>query len=134
MGVLLFCVGWICVTLKGPHIAWFTEISPLGSLPDRCCHFYLPLFTLQPNLPGPVWSVRSFTESTILEQPASVAQSVVRPYGDLEVAGSIPVDAGNIRSWRWSWNTSIFYDYFLPSTDSRRADVSFWRKCVHNTG
>ena len=32
----------------------------------------------------------------------------------------------------WSWN--IFYVHSLPSADSRRAVVSFWRKNVHNTG
>ena len=32
----------------------------------------------------------------------------------------------------WSWN--IFYARSLPSADSRRAVVSFWRKNVHNTG
>ena len=32
----------------------------------------------------------------------------------------------------WSWN--IFYGHSLPSSDSRRAVVSFWRKNVHNTG
>ena len=32
----------------------------------------------------------------------------------------------------WSWN--IFYGHSLPSADSRRAVVSFWRKDVHNTG
>ena len=32
----------------------------------------------------------------------------------------------------WSWN--IFYGHSLPSADSRRAVVSFWRKSVHNTG
>ena len=32
----------------------------------------------------------------------------------------------------WSWN--IFYGHSLPSADSRRADVSFWRKNVHNIG
>ena len=32
----------------------------------------------------------------------------------------------------WSWN--IFYGHSLPSTDSRRAVVSFWWKNVHNTG
>ena len=34
--------------------------------------------------------------------------------------------------WDWSWN--IFYGHSLPSADSRRAVVSFWRKNVHNTG
>ena len=32
----------------------------------------------------------------------------------------------------WSWN--IYYSHSLPSADSRRAVVSFWRKNVHNTG
>ena len=32
----------------------------------------------------------------------------------------------------WSWN--IFFGHSLPSADSRRAVVSFWRKNVHNTG
>ena len=32
----------------------------------------------------------------------------------------------------WSWN--IFYGHCLPSADSKRAVVSFWRKNVHNTG
>ena len=32
----------------------------------------------------------------------------------------------------WSWN--IFFGHSLPSADSRRVVVSFWRKNVHNTG
>ena len=32
----------------------------------------------------------------------------------------------------WSWN--IFYGHCLPSADSRRALVSFWRNNMHNTG
>ena len=32
----------------------------------------------------------------------------------------------------WSWN--IFYGHSLPSVDSKRAVVGFWRKNVHNTG
>ena len=32
----------------------------------------------------------------------------------------------------WSWN--ILYGHSLPSADSRRAVVSFWRKNVHTTG
>ena len=32
----------------------------------------------------------------------------------------------------WSWN--IFYGHSLPSADSRRAVVSFWRKNVHTIG
>ena len=32
----------------------------------------------------------------------------------------------------WSWN--IFYCHSLPSADSRRTVVSFWRRNVHSTG
>ena len=40
--------------------------------------------------------------------------------------------AGSTMFFRWggSWNTS--YGNSLPSADSRRAVVSFWRKNVHN--
>ena len=64
--------------------------------------------------------------------PALVAQldapSDWRPGG----RGSTPAEVGNILSWRLIWN--IFYRHSLPSADSRRAVVSFWRKNVHNTG
>ena len=33
-----------------------------------------------------------------------------------------------------TWENVIFYGHSLPSADSRRAVVSFWRKNVHNTG
>ena len=49
-----------------------------------------------------------------------------RPTGDQEGMGSTPAEVG------WSWN--IFYGHSLPSADSIRAVVSFWRKNVHNTG
>ena len=32
------------------------------------------------------------------------------------------------------WSQNIFYSHSLPSTDSRKAVVSFWRKNVHYTG
>ena len=64
--------------------------------------------------------------------PASVAQLDARPTGDQEVAGSTPAEVGNILCGDWSWN--IFYGHSLPSADSRRAVVSFWRKNVHKTG
>ena len=51
-----------------------------------------------------------------------------RPTGDQEVAGSTPAEVGNMFSW------NIFYGHFLPSADSRKAVVNFWRKNVHNTG
>ena len=49
---------------------------------------------------------------------ASVAQLDAYPTG--EVTGLI---------FDWSWN--IFYSHSFPSTDSRRAVVSSWRKNVH---
>ena len=57
--------------------------------------------------------------------PASLAQSDARPTGDQDVAGSIPTGSGNILPWR------LIMKYSLPSADSRRAVVSFWRKNVH---
>ena len=53
-----------------------------------------------------------------------------RPTGD-QVAGLTPAEVGNVLSWRVIMN--IFYGHSLPSADSRRAVVSFWRKNVHNT-
>ena len=55
-----------------------------------------------------------------------------RPTGDQEVAGSTPAEVGNIFSWRLIMK--YFAGHFLPSADSRRAVVSFWRKNVHSTG
>ena len=49
-----------------------------------------------------------------------MAQSDARPTGDQEAAGSIPVQS------------ATFYGHSLPSFESRRAVVSFWRKNVHN--
>ena len=63
-----------------------------------------------------------------------MAQLDVRPTGDQKVAGSTPPSPGWQHSFMeiCSWN--IFYGHFLPSADSRRAVVSFWRKNLHNTG
>ena len=55
-----------------------------------------------------------------------------RPTGDQEVAGSTPAEVATFFRGDWLWN--IFYGHSLPSADSRRAVVSFWRKNVHNTG
>ena len=63
--------------------------------------------------------------------PASVAQLDVCPTGDQEIVGSTPGVFATFFCGDWSWN--IFYGYSLPSTDSRRAVVSFWWKNVHNT-
>ena len=61
-----------------------------------------------------------------------VAQLDARPTEDQEVAGLTPAGWETFFREAWSWNT--FYGHSLPSTDSRRAFVSFWRKNVHNTG
>ena len=58
---------------------------------------------------------------------ASVAQLDAFPTGDQEVAGSTPSFVEI-----WSWN--IFYGHSLPSADSRRAVVSFWRRNMHQSG
>ena len=63
---------------------------------------------------------------------ASVAQLNTRPNGDEEIAGLTPARSAKLFYGDWSWN--IFYDYSVPSADSRRAVVSFWKKNVHNTG
>ena len=61
-------------------------------------------------------------------QPGSVARSDARLPGMQTVAGS-NLTSGNILSWRLVMNN--FYDHSLPSADSRRADVNYWRKNVH---
>ena len=43
--------------------------------------------------------------------------------------GFDPRRVGNFLLWRIT-----FYGYSLPSSDLRRAVVSFWRKSVHNAG
>ena len=39
-----------------------------------------------------------------------------------------------VSSLSWRLIMKYFYGHSLPSADSRRAVVSFWRKNVHNTG
>ena len=55
-------------------------------------------------------------------QPGAVARSDAP--GMRRAAGSI-LTSGNILSWR------LVYGHSLPSADSRRAVVSYWRKNVH---
>ena len=61
--------------------------------------------------------------------PASVAQLTARPTSG--GCGFEPRRVGNILSWRF--DHEIFSTVILPSADSRRAVVRFWRKNVHNT-
>ena len=65
--------------------------------------------------------------------PASVVPLDARPTGDQEVAAGL-TPAGSATFFRGGWSWNIFYGYSLPSADSRRAIVCFWRKNVHNTG
>ena len=62
-----------------------------------------------------------------MKMPASVAELDAWPTVDQEVAGLMP--AGSAAFFQ-----NVFYGQSLPSADSRRAVVSFWRKNVHNTG
>ena len=55
-----------------------------------------------------------------------------RPTGDQEVADLTPPRSATFFRRDWSWN--IFYGHSLPSADSRRAVVSFWRKNKHDAG
>ena len=52
--------------------------------------------------------------------------------GDQEDVGLTSASSATFFSGNWSWN--IFYSHSLPSTDSRKAVVGFWRKNVHTTG
>ena len=64
---------------------------------------------------------------------ASVAQLEARPTGDQAVASSTP--PGRQHSFvEIDHEINIFHGHSLPSADSRKAVVSFWRKNVHNTG
>ena len=47
--------------------------------------------------------------------------------------GFDPRRVDNILSWAFD-HEIFFYGHSLPSADSKRAVVSFWRKNVHNTG
>ena len=82
-----------------------------------------------------LWDVMyrvSFSVKTQTTMLASVAQLDARLTGDQEVAGWTPTRLAAFFRGDWSWN--IFYGHSLPSTDSRRAVVSFWQKNAHNTG
>ena len=60
---------------------------------------------------------------------AGLGASDARPTGDQEVVGSTP--PGRQHSFV-KIDNEIFYGHSLPSADSRRAGVSFWRKNVHD--
>ena len=57
--------------------------------------------------------------------PGRLAQSWASLTANQGVAGSNP---GPATFFRWDLVIKIFYDHSLPSADSRRAVVSYWRK------
>ena len=52
----------------------------------------------------------------------------------LETRSRVQPQPRSVTFFRGDWSWNIFYGHYLPSTDSRRAVVSFWQKNVHNTG
>ena len=60
-----------------------------------------------------------------------MVQLDARPTGDQEVASSTPI--GSATFFRGHLIMKYFLRSFLPSADSRKAVVSFWRKDMHNT-
>ena len=82
---------------------------------------------------GVLYEFMEYTGEWIyLKYSTLVAKLDDNPTGDQEVAGSIPDGSAIFFCGDWPWNSC--YGHFLPSTDSRRAVVSFWRKNMHNTG
>ena len=71
-----------------------------------------------------LWEYAAFSHYPSL--PASVAQLAAHPIGDQEVAGLTPI--GSVTFFHGIWSRNIFYGHSLPSADSRRVVVSFWRK------
>ena len=56
-------------------------------------------------------------------------------YNHIRGGNSPLAEVGNILSWRLIMKYFLrSFSQYLPSADSRRAVVSFWRKNVHNTG
>ena len=95
--------------------------------------------------------------SSVSKCGTHLAQTFLRSKRFFRIVCTLPSDAGlggsvgcavRLETWRsrvqppprsatfflgdWSWN--IFYGHSLPSADSRRAVVSFWRKNVHSSG
>ena len=86
----LLAFGWKVL----PHLS---KCMRLGSF----CQFFHSSF-----LSSTLWKMAKHNSSIV---PASVAQLDARPTGDQEVAGSTPVEVGNILWWR------LIMKYFLRS-------------------
>ena len=103
-------------TKQPSNLAW--NISLTFRLCDIGAHFSIRLsvrLSVCPSVGRPRW--RSWMRVRL-----ETGRSRVRP----------PPRSATFFRGDWSWN--IFYGHSLPSADSRRAVVSFWRKNVHNTG
>ena len=92
------------------------------------------LFLFQPRIDNFLWSQKKKCYGYLLDvahwgNSNEYLLSDVCTIGDQEVVGLIPKGSSKILSCDWSLN--IFYGHSLPSTDSRRAVVSFWQKNVH---
>ena len=137
---LLCCQSW-CLT-QNQYSKY--RINPWNSLEDirqkHCSidHSDLDLITLNVDVIN-MSDAQPSLRSCLHKQTATYyfigppwLSWMCRPIGDQEVAASTLAEVGNILSWDWSWKK--FYGHSLPSSDSRRAVVSFWQKNVHNTG
>ena len=90
-------------------------------------------------LPGEITKMQHlelwFWQVTWLPNLVYISERVLKLLQSLETRRSRvqpPPRSATFFRGDWSWN--IFYGHSLPSADSRRAVVSFWRKNVHNTG
>ena len=135
----------------------FLTLSTLGKIFSRHFHFFLLFFP-----ENRFWhfmhivpigdSLYEISKPIFLENKKNIYQNVIcwRFYQEVYIAGlggsvgcAVPLETRRSRVqplprsatfFRGDWSWNIFYGHSLPSADSRRAVVSFWRKNVHNTG
>ena len=119
---------------SGTYAAYLVELYTIPSGPycskqtKSLVNVSLKLWSSNKNC-----NIISFTphsKETISLTPRSGSEDA-RPTGDQEVSGSTP--AGSATFFREDMFMNYFYGHSLPSTDSRNAVVSFWRKNVHKT-
>ena len=121
---------------------WRSASTPLHP-PFQLLHLQTLERESQKDLNIPVRKEEGYTSPSF---SSSVSHSQIHDYG-AGLGGSVgcavwleprrsrvqpPPRSATFFRGDWPWN--IFYSHSLPSTDSRRAVVSFWRKNVHNTG
>ena len=103
--------------------------------PDNMSHNEPPNWCLRIT-----WSIERAKEFATLEWPLIYGQSQVHLGGSVGCAVRLKTRRSRVQPpprsatfFRGDWSWNIFYGHSLPSADSRRAVVSFWRKNVHNT-